>query len=263
MLKRNIDGPRRDTNSWITTFTNLMILLLAFFIVLVNLAIIDQKRRRVALNSLFGSFGFHPGGRSAIGESSGSDITMADSPMVKGKIELEQLQNIAIANGLESEVDVKREPEKIVITLSDRVLFDKGSSVLPEKSTSFLSDLSYLLKESSGLIELRGYADQVETVFQPDPLRSSLHLSTKRSLAVLHFFAEKSKIPVSRIVAHGFGIPTMGNKSQKGKRKWQGQVDIIVNYKEKIPYRLRINNQADRILDFKGFLFKTFGSRNE
>jgi len=153
--------------------------------------------------------------------------------------------------------------QKIVITLSDRVLFDYGSSKIPQNRTEFLLDLSVVLKEGPGLIELRGYTDEVETLLEPDPLDASIHLSTKRALAVFHFFVEKGKIPVNKIVAHGFGIPSAGKASSKGKRQWLRQVEIIANYKQKIPYRLRVERHMDRTLDFKGFLFNLYRSHDE
>lgn len=256
MIKKKKVTKEVDSNAWITTFTNLMILLLAFFIVLVNLAVVDNRKKQLALNSLFGSFGFHMGGQSPIGTSTGSDITMADSPMVEGEVNLEQLQNIAFANGLGSDVMISKEPEKTVIILSNKVLFNKGSYEIPHDGIRFLSDLSKFLKDGTGLIELRGYVDQTEISAEPDPARSSIYLSTKRALAVLHFFANNGEIPTTRITAHGFGIPPEGDKKLKKKIDWQRQVEIIVNDKEKIPYRLRVKNEEDHIFDFKGFIFK-------
>ena len=263
MKKKKQDSATGNESS-IVIFTNLMILLLAFFIVLVNLASTDQQKKHAALNSLFGSFGFHTGGLSAIGTQDGMDITMPDSPIYKEEIKVETLQNIAAANGLSSDIEIRRTPEKIVLTLGDRILFAKGSTAIPRESTKFLMEISKFLKDSEGLIEIRGYADKGETVFDPDPVHAALYLSTKRALAILHFFLEKGMIPASRLVAHGFGSPpTRKGKDQIGGRDWEGKADIIVGQKEEIPYRLRVDRQRDRILDFKGFLFKIKGFSDE
>ncbi len=259
--KKEEDATRTDSS--VIIFTNLMILLLAFFIALVNLATTDQHKKMVALNSLFGSFGFHSGGMSAIGIRDGMDITMPDSPIYKEDIYVETLQNIATANGLSSDVEVSRVPEKIVLTLGDRVLFTKGSSTIPQESIKFLTEIATFLKDSEGIIEIRGYADEGETVFELDPVHAALYLSAKRAMAVLRFFLDVGMIPATRLVAHGFGVPPAPKVSQGGKRKWRGKVDIIVGYKEEIPYRLRVNRHKDSIIDFKGFLFKVPGSRDE
>ncbi|MBN1847096.1 MAG: OmpA family protein [Deltaproteobacteria bacterium] len=263
MKKRKKKEAPSDANTWITTFTNLMILLLAFFIVLVNLAVVDNQKKQLALNSLFGSFGFHMGGQSAIGKDMGSDITMPDAPLVKGEINVEQLHDIAMANGLGSDVSVRKEPEKTVIILSNKVLFDDGSHEIPPGGTRFLADLSKYLKDGTGLIELRGYVEQKEVFDDPDPARSSIYLSAKRALAVLHFFTDNGDIPITRIIAHGFGISPVKDQASTGQKDWQRQVEIIVNDQEKIPYRLRVNKEEDHTFDFKGFIFTPSRSHKE
>lgn len=246
------------------TFTNLMILLLAFFIVLVNMSVTDQQKKRLALNSLLGSFGLLPGGQSPIGENSGSDITMPDAPLAKLNIDIERLQNIASTNGLDSDVDINREPEKIILSLNNSILFKKGGYKITGKSADYLMKISKILKEGPGLIELRGFVDQREILLKEDASTSAMYLSTKRALAVLHFLREKCKIPIERIVAHGFGTARQAayRHAQRSK-EWHGQVEIIVNYRQKIPYRYRIKKQRGHMLDFKGFLFKTHAPKDD
>ncbi|RLB14628.1 MAG: flagellar motor protein MotB, partial [Deltaproteobacteria bacterium] len=65
----------QNTNSWLTTYTDLMILLLTFFVLLISISVVDANKQRVALNSLVGAFGFKPGGHSVIGVKKGMNIT--------------------------------------------------------------------------------------------------------------------------------------------------------------------------------------------
>lgn len=263
MSKIKKEVSEQDTNAWITTFTNLIILMLAFFIVLTTMAVVDQRKRRMAMNSLLGSFGFKSGGQAVIGANTGSDITMGDAPLLEEEVELDKLRNITFANGMESNVNIKKELERIIIIFPNSVLFDKGSSKIPQRNVRFLSELSAVLKEGPGLIELRGYSDHMETVFEPDPVNTSIYLSTKRALSVLHFLVDKGKIPAKRIVAHGFTTPFKEKRSVKEKKEWEGQVEIIADYRQKIPYRLRVHKQKEQLLDFKGFLFKLLENSDE
>lgn len=263
MAKKEKQESTVQNNSSVVIFTNLMILLLAFFIVLVNLATTDKNKKHAALNSLFGSFGFHAGGMSPIGASESKDITMPDAPIHEADLYVETLQNIASANGLGSEVEIRKEPEKVVLTLGNRIMFAKGSSVIPGGSTKFLMEISKFLKEGEGLIELRGYADKKETLFEPDPENAALYLSIKRAMAVLRFFLERGGIPAARLVAHGFGTNYEEEEDHIGQRGWHGKVAIIVGRKEEIPYRLRVKRIWDGIIDFKGFLFRMHGDGDE
>jgi chemotaxis protein MotB len=261
-MKKRMEKSEGGVPGWMVTFTNLMILLLAFFIVLVNMSVTDQAKKRKAFNSLFGSFGFQPGGRSAIGSPDGTDITMSDSPLLKESVDLEQLRNIVIANGLETDMKVKMEPERIILNISDRLLFDRGSFSLREDSIKYLSKISGILKNGPGTIELRGYTDLSEGALEHDQEQSALYLSTKRAMAAFHYFVEKGMISAERVVAHGFGPSPIEKRNSMEGKEWQGQVDIIVNYKQEIPYKYRIRQQ-DNVLDFKGFLFKGYRPKDE
>jgi len=262
-LKTKKKKDETDSSRWIVTFTNLVLLLLAFFIVLVNMSIPDNERKRKGLNSLFGSFGILPGGQSPIGDPQGSDITMPTAPVEKRDLDFTGLGNAAFANGIESDVKIKKEVEKIVITLSNRVLFDEGSSRIPKDRVKFLMDLSGVLRDGTDLIELRGYADQAETVLEPDSFEKSAYLSTKRALSILRFLVDKGEIPVQRMVAHGFASSPIGKAGLMKKSEWKRQVEIIVNYRQKIPYRLKLPKQGERVLDYKGFFFELYGDSNE
>jgi len=55
---------RINSNAWITTYTDLMTLLLTFFVLLLSMAVITEEKRMVALNSVTGAFGFKPGAQS-------------------------------------------------------------------------------------------------------------------------------------------------------------------------------------------------------
>jgi chemotaxis protein MotB len=247
-----------NANAWMMTFTNLIILLLAFFIIMVTMSVRDERKKRLAWNSLTGSFGFKTGGLAVIGSRKGGDITINESPIMKQDLALTKLQNAAFSNGFGSDVKVTREAERIIIRFSNRVIFDRGSSTIPQKSTKFLAEMSAVLKDGPGLIELRGYADHADTVFDPDPSYKSMYLSTKRALAVLHFMKDKGKIPVDRLVAHGFGNLTAKSVMPGRKRAWEGQVEIIVDYHQEIPYRLRKPKPKNRSLDYRGFFFNLY-----
>jgi chemotaxis protein MotB len=171
MPKRKTTSEEPNTSGWMTTFTNLMILLLAFFIVLVNMGSPDPKKKQAAMGSLFGSFGIKPGGQTVIGSLDGEDITVGEKPILRSDSDYSMLQNVVLANGLGSDVMIRAEAEKIVISLENKLLFDKKSSNISEKSLKFLAELSDALKDSTGFIELKGYTDHTETMFETSSIR--------------------------------------------------------------------------------------------
>ncbi|MBN2062776.1 MAG: hypothetical protein JW882_20405 [Deltaproteobacteria bacterium] len=252
-----------DTNSWMITFTNLMILLLAFFIVLVNMGVRDQSKKRSALYSVLGAFGLKTGGQAPIGSEEGSDFSLSDSPMTREEIDFEKLRNIMASKSPGPDIEIKRETGRIVISLSNRIMFDNGKSNITPKSAEYLYALSPVIKEGPGIIELRGYAGYAECALEHDPDDCGINLSTNRGLAVLHFFLDKGKIPSDRIVTHGFGLITSNKGETVTRIDRYPQVEIIIDYRQKVPYRLRVKRTREDLLDFKGFFFNMSGGRDE
>ena len=120
-------------------------------------------------------------------------------------------------------------------------------------------DLANVLKESGSQIELRGYTAHAEIAFDPEPLKVAMTLSSKRARAIYHFLKGDGNIRASRMVTHGFGVDRGRSGDPKEKTALGRQVEIIIDRKERIPYRLRKRDRGDSWLDYKGFLFKTPG----
>jgi len=250
----------QNTNSWLTTYTDLMILLLTFFVLLISISVVDVNKQRVALNSLVGAFGFKPGGHSVIGVKKGMNITVGAAPLQREQVDFERLRNITFRNGMQADVEIQTEGEKIVISLSDRVLFGHGSTELSEKGKRFLLQLAPVLKQVPGLVEMRGYADPTEVLFDTQKLRKAALLSSRRALAVYHYLNKKGKLPHKKMVAHGFGIKERKQEVIRGSINFNRQVEIICDYRASIPYRVKSGEQRKSYyLDFKGFFFKLKG----
>ncbi len=247
-----------DTNAWMSTYTDLMTLLLTFFVLLLSLSTIDKKRKRLALNSLVGAFGFKPGGQSILGKQKGVNITTNSAPISEEDIQFERLRNVALKHGLESDLTMSNQLERTVIVLKNKVLFEHTSPVLMKENTDFLSEIAEVLKEGDQLIELRGYCDSSETILEDDPYKTSMTLSSKRAIAMFDFFTEKG-LPPGDIVAHGFGLNYPGTSKDPSLNR---QVEIILDYREKIPFNMRKRDIKDSFLNYKGFFFRTARDKN-
>jgi len=262
MAKGKKTVTRADNNAWMMIYTDLMILLLTFFVLLLSISVTDQKRKRLALNSLVGAFGIKPGGKAILGSPKGMNITVGSAPMEKEDLMFEKLRNVALKSTLESEISLFKEHERTIIVLSDEVLFAHKSDVIKSKCLPYLRELAAVLKDNTQLIELRGYADPSEVTFETDPLKSAMYISTKRAFAVFRFFNEEGKIPAKNLVAHGFGI----NKPEKNRgdeSRLNRQVEIIIDARNKVPYQLKKKRENGSWLDFKGFLFRYPGNTDE
>jgi chemotaxis protein MotB len=256
MVDKKKEEFKADTNGWMTTYTDLTTLLLTFFVLLLSIATIDEQNKRIALNSLVGAFGFKPGAHSIIGSPQGMNITLGAPPLKKEEISYEKLQNVVLKNTLQNDVKVVKEADRVVLTLGRQLLFREGSSRMEEKGKAFLERLGPILKEDRPrLVELRGFTATSESVFESDPWRSAVLLSTRRALAVFDYLKGGVGIPADQLVAHGFGEAPASRRNGGGESRLDRQVQIILDYDEEIPYRMK-RPSGDSILDFKGFLFR-------
>lgn len=262
MARGKKEEPRRDTNAWMTTYTDLMILLLTFFVLLLSLSVVTEKKKLLALNSLTGAFGFKPGGHSILGTPRGLNITIGSSPMKQEDIDFEGMRNIALKNALEAHAKIVKEDERTIITLGNRVLFEHRSSRVKAESAPFLLELGEILKDGPHTIELRGYAATSETAFDQDPFKTSMLLSSERASEIYRFFAERGGIPAKKMVAHGFGTNRVDMEGGKSPDGLDRQVELILDYRDSIPYRLKRTGR-ESLLDFKGFLFRFPGDAHE
>jgi chemotaxis protein MotB len=221
-------------------------------VLLLSLSTIDKKRKRLALNSLIGAFGFKPGGQSILGKEKGVNITTNSPPLVEEDIQFERLRNVALKHGLESELTMSKQLDRTVIVLKNKVLFEHNSSELIKENSKFLSEIIEVLKVGHKLVELRGYCDNSETILEDDPYKSSMILSSKRAITMFDFFVEQGLTP-GDIVAHGFGYNYSGASKEASLNR---QVEIILDYRERVPYKMRKKRDKGGFLDFKGFFFR-------
>lgn len=246
---------------WMTTYTDLVTLLLTFFVLLISMSVIAEERRVAALSSVTGAFGTTRGGQSVIGIPKGENVTIGSAPVISEELDVEKLRNVVLKNALPSGVTIQKEEERIIISLSNRLLFQPRSSRIEPNRVPFLSDLREVLKESPSRIELRGFADPAESIFDPDPLKPATMVAARRALSIMHFFSDGGEISPERIVAHGFGTAPAPSSAETKPHEQNRQVQIILDYREKLPFRLS-KSARNPFLDFKGFFFKIPGDES-
>jgi len=203
LIKRIIGNERGDEQSARMMSVSLNMILLAFFIVLNSIAVMDDQRIRNALGSLIGSFGILPAGQSPLIDS-GKGIMPKSSPMMKiehyQNIILERLKSLAIKSDLGKGFGVDVSGQNIIITLHSEVLFEQGLKIKKD-AESLLTELAKLIHKSYKPVVIRGYSDKKGKSMS----RTTWGHSASMGLAVLRFFTEQTGIPAKRFSVEGFG----------------------------------------------------------
>ncbi len=245
------------SNIGLMLYTSLMIILLAFFIMLSSLAVVDERREQKVLGSLVGNFGILPGGLSAM-QSEGKSISPPSSPMDEIKSDIEQMKDILATRNIEEEINVLRGRTRRIMSFSEAVLFPPdGVEILPEMRP-VLRKLSEILNGSDYPIIIEGHTDD-----QPPrnaALINNWYVSSTRAANILRFFVEEGGLDPNRLSAFGYASysPIAANTTQE-KRARNRRIDIVLDATHKMAvegYQRR--TWKSKPLNFRGFKFKLF-----
>lgn len=227
---------------------SLFIILLAFFIVINSLAVIDERRKFEALGSLAGSFGVLPGGLSPLkGEL--EEILPLQPPILSDE------------SGI-SETEPKSEPlslrtsqEGRIVSIQDRMIFDEGSLTIRRLSYDFLKRLCDMINQDSYPVEIVGHTDNRPP--DDDSLHSNWELSALKAQEVLKFFVSIGRLDPARLTAYGCGEykPVVSNET-KETRAQNRRVDIILDQRSEGGLAQIYRKKPSRFFVFKRFLFR-------
>jgi chemotaxis protein MotB len=262
MARRKQEDAPKGAAPWLTTFSDLMNLLLCFFVLLFSMSTIDAEKFEQVAASLASSFSILSGGGSAIGQgvliSSGvsqlSDLDVYFTSMGKseeGESTLndkeqyetqalaeseqmaEQIEQMIANDGVEEDIQIDFNSHYVLLTLNGAFLFDSGSADIKDESLPLMDKVGLIIeKYSERLIEIEGHTDNVPiSNFQ---FKNNNELSTARALAVLEYYIEKGIDPI-RLKSSGRGeyVPVADNSSAEGRaRNRRVEVKIYNSYSD-------------------------------
>ena len=193
--------------SWLTTFGDLMALLLPFFVLLLSFSTTRKEDFEHAIGSLQGALGVLDGEPILTNPIKlhvpivKGDITEARPTLKDAKAEIEkEIQ----AQGQQENVEVIQGPEGIVIRMKDHALFATGKAELKEEFRSLLFRIGSVLNRlPENSIEVEGHTDNVP--IDNDDFKNNHWLSSARALQVVDVFAEDIGIERKRLAAMGYG----------------------------------------------------------
>lgn len=223
------------TPPWLVTFTDMMTLMLTFFVLLVSMATIDERRKLITLGSIIGTFGT---GKSFDNLSTKDRRRSVEpGPMDLDKVDdLTPLKDKAWENAYE-DLDFASNKFVQIFSINEDVLFEPGSTrIKPEGRQMLESTLPVLLQidyplllagHTSTLREEQGAAFKVERRAEgPDP---SWKLSLGRTMSVYRFLLEQGVAPDRlRMEAFGRFRPRHGDQTPADRRR-NRRVDIVLD----------------------------------
>jgi chemotaxis protein MotB len=212
---------------WLLTYSDLITLLLIFFIVLYSMSSVDAKRFEQMSKSLAIAFG--SAGRSGVLDG-GRSIVPGDN-VFKERREMqnteERIRRMIAQKGLEGKVSSDLTERGLVISVKDTVLFPVGGADLTERAAEVIAGVANIVSSLPNAIRVEGHTDTVPIHTGKYP--SNWELSTARAISVLRFLIQNGNIAPERLSAAGYGEykPAVANTSERN-RALNRRVDIVL-----------------------------------
>lgn len=254
MARRRQAEGKKGSPEWMTTFSDLMNLLLTFFVLLFSMSSVDVEKFELVVASLQSSFSILPSGGASIGDgmmvSSGvSQLPMLDiyfnemanseseteqeeegekdlkeeyqeNALAESEEMAEQIEKLAEQYGIQDQVEVEFNAEYVLLNLNGTLLFDSGKSELKAEANPLIEKIGKILQMyDKNMIEVEGHTDNV-------PISSAKYkdnnvLSMFRALTVADYLREVTTIEPSHIKSSGRGeyVPIADNSTPEGRAR--------------------------------------------
>jgi chemotaxis protein MotB len=208
-------------------------LLMAFFIMLYSMSILNLNRfREVAVSIRSGFGGLAEGqGRSILGST--GQFSIRPSP-VEGETVgvpwhiVRKMQRLIQEQDLQKSVKLRADERGLVISLvADKLLFQAGSADLSPRAKSIVDAITEALRQVPNQIRIEGHTCDLPTV--SGKYYSNWELSTARATTVVRYLIEIKGIPADRLSAVGYADskPIVPNTSE-ANRAINRRVDIVL-----------------------------------
>lgn len=230
MKKRRRSEEHENAERWLLTYSDLITLLLAFFIMMYVFSKRDAyKYDEVAshLKTIF-SGGTGVAGKGSVTATSPIDMPSrgASSGEIKRQLEGEFMDKNREKPGGEN-ISVLSDERGVVIRVLDKTFFDEGKADLKEGAKDALDRIVPIIKNIDNHIRIEGHTDNVP--INTAEFKSNWELSVRRATEVVRYLIEKRGLAPERASAAGFAEhrPVAVNNSPKN-RALNRRIEIIV-----------------------------------
>lgn len=217
---------KSGSGNWLTTYSDLVTLLLVFFVLLYVLTPgIDES----TFNDVISHF---QSSTSVVFENDEASKQQDNDTL---REEWKEVQKFLDEKGYSSEVNIEVTATGVKVTLSDSLTFNSGSARLLSRSETVLKRIADAIGPDVREVKTRGHTDDVP-ISGSSVYRSNWHLGAARAVSVVLFLNDASSLEARKFEASSYGEyrPIATNETLEGRRK-NRRVEIYINYHEQEP----------------------------
>ena len=268
MAKRKQQEGPKGAAPWMATFSDLMNLLLCFFVLLFSMSTVNEEKFQMVIASLQSSMSIFDGGTLSIGDGDligagirqlefldsyykelanskdtqegGLEGDLKDQLTQAGLQEsegmAEDIQGAVDELGISNAVDISFDSQYVTLNLSGGILFASGKVEILPDAVAIIDKISIILeKYDKNIIEIEGHTDNV-------PMTSGRYennnvLSMFRALSVADYLRDHTDLNPANIKSSGRGeyAPIASNDTAEGRaRNRRVEIKIYNSYASQV-----------------------------
>ncbi|WP_319582269.1 flagellar motor protein MotB [uncultured Pseudodesulfovibrio sp.] len=232
MGKNKKEPPCPPLALWLVTFSDLMTLLLTFFVLLLTMASMDNSiLTKVTLTTAdLGLLDKRGSGRVNAKERLIVELMEKPWEVMEKQNRIKDLlypddtlPDEISKSDLDDNLDVLAKQDGVALVFTDQILFTPGGSELSVEGKYLIARLVPMMTQSDAPINVAGYTDQ------SDATQTPLELSGDRALAVLSYLVDKG-LPNSRfsLSAYGSAFPVINELGRPVQSPKNRRVEILL-----------------------------------
>ena len=245
MAKRKEDTPPAGSPAWMATFSDLMNLLLCFFVMLFAMSSIEEAKLQEFVAAMNNTFSVFDGGASAIGDgflisngvsqlneldqyinstgktadsdTDGEDFQdyemspeameeiLQDKMLEENEEQVEEIEEALTESDIADEVEVSFTAQYVKLTMNGGLLFDSGRAELKD-------DAKLIIDKVGLILDRYGNAGTIEIEGHTDnvPIKSAQYpsneeLSSARALSVFYYLVDSTTLNSLNLKHAGMG----------------------------------------------------------
>jgi chemotaxis protein MotB len=186
---------------WLFTLSDLLMLLMVFFVVLFGMTF--QRQKQVQQQPLPEKITVPLGLKENTNEAQTATLPNLIPKEIPASLEIDLTETLAQGQQIQREVMVSRNADRLVLTFPERIVFDPSQALLKPSAQPILDKIaSFILEHSYLIVEVQGHTDDrpINTMRYPSNWELSVDRATQVAKALIRLGVDPSHLAVK-----GFG----------------------------------------------------------
>lgn len=216
------EEPRAGLPAWLATYSDMVTLLLTFFVMLMAMASFDDSAKVSAvvdsIHKAFGVNGFDAELLGTMDARAFTEMVRHEESVQPVFARVRQAMSEHVSDEL---VRISHQENEVRLRLDDRVFFRPGSTTLHPSAYAIVADIAGIIAEFDSELVVEGHSDASGNEDQ------NWQLSALRAVAVVQAVQTRGPVPGNRLTAASFGSHRPSSLFQEDEA-WNRRIEFVI-----------------------------------